>query len=123
MRAAGNRWLRASPIKGVTAQPKGETSGCILHLFGSMPGVLMLSWSALSLATQQSPAHYRLIVTFNSNKYMKIMELRRPAGQLHMNHTWSAPGRHTSGVSWVDPGEQDRRSLGQASAGGPEAHG
>ena len=26
------------------AQPESETSGCILHLFGSMRGVLMLSW-------------------------------------------------------------------------------
>ena len=39
---------------------------------------------------------------------------------LHMNHIWSTPGRHTGGVSWVDPGEHNRRSLGQASAGGPE---
>ena len=37
-----------------------------------------------------------------------------------MNHTWSTPGRRTGGVSWFDPGEQNRLSLGQASAGGPE---
>jgi hypothetical protein len=34
-----------------------------------------------------------------------------------MKRTRSAPGRHTGGVRWVDPGEKDRRSPGQASAG------
>ena len=31
-------------VKIPPRQPAGETSGCILHLFGLMRGVLLLSW-------------------------------------------------------------------------------